>query len=203
METENKRLEILVVEDKPHHQEAARQLLSEYNVQIVSTFDEVTDLLRLPMTWDGDDLVQPTYDAVLTDMFLTQGRGILSPDVRHLASEQMPFGYPIALMACQKGVPYVAIVSDANHHSGPIAYSMDFFAKEYINRKTIQQVGNSRLAIFNGRIKNWTYLNKDGRVATKENAEEGAILVKNWAEALDYVRNGEVYVPKRFARASD
>ncbi len=203
----DKKLEILVVEDTPIHQEAARRLLSEHNVQIVSTFDEATDLLRIPLKWEGS-IVQPVYDAVLTDMFLTQGQGrCLSPDMKHLAKEQMPFGYPIALMACQKGVPYVAIVSDADHHSGPMAYSIDFFAKEYIDRKTIQQVGNSRLAVFNRRIKNWTYLGRDGKIVledplrpSSQKIGEGATLVKNWAEALDYVRNEAIHVPQRFAQ---
>jgi len=165
----NEKLEILVVEDTPKHQEAARQLLANHNVQIVDTFDEATDLLRLPNICD-DDLVQPNYDVVLTDMFYTQGQGrCLSPDVKHLAAEQLPFGYPISLMACQKGVPYVAIVSDANHHSGPIAYSMDFFSNMFTDVRTIMQVGNSRLAVFN-----------DG---------------KNWKRAMEYVMHGDVLVP--------
>jgi CheY-like chemotaxis protein len=197
MENENKPLEILVVEDQQHHQEAAKQLLKEHNVTIVSTYDEATNLLKIPNICD-EGLVQPSYDAVLTDMFLTQGEGrCLSPDRQHLASEQMPFGYPIALMACQKGVPYVVIVSDANHHSGPMAYSMDFFSNMFNDVRTILQFGNTRLAIINREIKNSKYLNGNGKIiSTRQNVTD-ATPVKNWKDAIEYVMKGSIFVPGR------
>lgn len=204
------KLDVLVVEDSPLHQEAARQLLNEHNLTLVGTFDEAADVMR------------KGYDAVLTDMFFTQGRGDCMAD-KSMGRLEMPFGYAVALMACREGVPNVAVVSDASHHANPIAYTMDFLRNEN-HEAIIQQVGNSKLAVINspGLIKPIAYKTADGRIETDHLVDEYSIpmgpgepevptgrkifsnklpenakVVKNWAAALDYVLKGNIWVPSR------
>lgn len=194
-------LEILVVEDNPKHQKAARELLGEYNLTVVGTFDEAADYLH------GKQKKQ--YDAVLTDMFFTQGRGEMMKE-KSMGQIEMPFGYAVALMACKEGIPNVAIVSDANHHDNPIAYTLDFFEKGN-NQAIIQKVGESKLAvIISGHLKH-CYLKSDGSVTSESpyrlpedsprlaefvEKDGGFQTVKNWKAALEHVLNGEIDIPR-------
>lgn len=221
MENETKRLEILIVEDNTLHQEAARELLKEHNVQIVGNFDEAMDYLVGGSIYSPNQGNKKRYDVVLTDLFFPQGRGDCQAD-RSSASKEMPFGYAVALAAVNEGVQYVGVVSDGNHHQDPMAYTLDFF------KKGVVDMGKSRMAIINSYSIDRAYKTLDGRFGTEKEIKEkveiditdrpfsregaverdgrfyrtefevpdGAEDVKNWKASLNQVMNGEIYVPE-------
>jgi CheY-like chemotaxis protein len=175
------KLDILVVEDNPLHQESARRLLADHNLTLVGTFDEAADFLNGSSNYAPKKIEQRKYDAVLTDMFLPQGRGDCQRD-RSQASVENPFGYPIALLACKKEVPYVAILSQVDHHSSPMAYSMDLFILEKRQSSLGQILERSPTLI---EMKKSRLLISDTSKFSEEVGE--GKYAKNWKAALDYV----------------
>jgi CheY-like chemotaxis protein len=211
----DEKLDILVVEDEPKHQESARVLLANHDIQIVGNFDEAADLITGGSKYSPNQGNKRNYDAVLTDLFIPQGRGDCIAD-NDIVQQQMPFGYPIALMATKEGIPYVAVVSDANHHEDPIGYSLDFFVGKDNNTPEVMDLdvygaGCSRLALMNTMYIDQAYKTPDGKIGTKDEigeiieeeeeehnemglamyldpayqVPEGSELVKNWKYALD------------------
>ena len=192
---ENKKMEILVVEDTEKHQEAARVLLKEYSTDIVSTFDEAMALLA----GAGAIEKEKEYDVVLTDLFYTQGQGRMQSN-RSLANEQMPFGFPLALIAVSRKVPYIGIVTDANHHDHPMAYAaLDFVWGLSMNSLYYPTESGSKFEIFNTNKLDYAYKTLNNEIVTfpktcfdeslraeeKVVKEDGAVLVKNWKAALE------------------
>jgi CheY-like chemotaxis protein len=146
-ETQTKKIEILVVEDTPIHQESARILLAGHNVEIVGTYDEALDRVYGESCYAiNKSSPKKKYDVILTDMFFPQGRGDCVAD-KSQASVEQPFGYALAQIACMEGTPYVGIVSDANHHGNGIGYSMDPLNEKVMN------VNGSRYCVFNNSYK--------------------------------------------------
>jgi CheY-like chemotaxis protein len=202
MENETKALEILVVEDNLMHQDAARALLKDHNLTVVGTFDDAMDELK---NWQK-------YDAVLTDLFFPQGRGEMMRD-KSMGKIEMPFGYAVSLIASKHGIENIAVVSDANHHDNPIAYTMDFLSGRGGQGPIVQQVGTSRLAVINSGALQQAYLKSDGSVTLEdpytlpkdserrqEFARKGEYefqRVKNWKAALEQVMNAEIYTPPK------
>jgi CheY-like chemotaxis protein len=178
---EKQKLEILVVEDNALHQEAARALLAEHNVTIVGTFDDAADRIYGPSALAIERGANPkgSYDVIITDLFFPQGRGDMMAD-KNMAKEEMPFGYAVAMMAMKEGVEYIAIASDANHHSHPMAYTLDFFLEgrnpQVMNIDVIG-AGCSDVAVINTAYLEQAYRTPDGRIGTKEEiGEEGTVL---------------------------
>jgi len=141
---EKKTLDVLVVEDTPIHQEAARAMLTDYNVTVVGTFDEASDLITGGSRYSPNRDNKRVFDAVLTDMFYSQGRGDCMAD-KSAASQEMPFGYAVAMMALKEGTPYVGILSDVSHHENPIGYTLDMFMDG--NKAEVMRFGDSRVVI--------------------------------------------------------
>jgi CheY-like chemotaxis protein len=180
-------MNILVVEDTPKHQESARQLLCDHNVDIVTAFDYAMDKL-------GGTRGEPEtkYDAVLSDLLMPQGRGDVQGE-KWMASEQMAFGFPIALIAAQKGIPYVAIVSDMNHHKHPMAYTLDFLNKR-------MQIDGTRFQTFGESSLSRAYPMTDGTISLEcpyelpQDQRQGYVTVgsgfksvKNWKGVLERI----------------
>tara|TARA_Y100000310_G_C20688765_1_gene820841 strand:- start:2811 stop:3428 length:618 start_codon:yes stop_codon:yes gene_type:complete len=179
---ENQKLEILVVEDTPIHQEAARELLKEYNVTIVGTFDDAVDSLH-----------QKKYNIVLTDMFIPQGRGEMQRD-KESASTPQDLGTYIAMYSAQLGVPYVAICSDSDHHDNAQTYATnDLILRQKYKPLTgsvskPMKMGENTL-LFN--IFGMAYKTPDGRIGTEKeigDLPEGSEPVKNWSFVLDEIK---------------
>lgn len=81
--------------------------------------------------WDKQDreLVErattyPDFDAVLVDMMMPMDRDTLAPGVFN-HNEQVPYGFVLALRACQAGAKFVAMVTDTNHHKGALSAALD------------------------------------------------------------------------------
>ena len=105
---------ILVVDDNFGNLAAAEeQLGADYYLTTVPTFEEAQKLLK-----------EDEWDVVMTDVMMPgekdgQGKGL------KLVGEMMPIGLVVALLALQKGVPEIFILSDTNHHDHPVAWAMD------------------------------------------------------------------------------
>ncbi len=67
---------------------------------------------------------RPDFDAVLVDMMMPMSHETLAPDAFY-PGEQVPYGFVLALRACQVGAKYVAMVTDTNHHKGAISAALD------------------------------------------------------------------------------
>lgn len=194
----DKALNILVVEDSERHSEAAQQLLSYHNLVLAHGFDYAMD--HLVGSLYGKRTEQ-SFDVVLTDLMLPQGRGETQAD-KSRAYVEMAFGYPIALIAAKQGVPYIGIVTDTDHHNSPIGYTFDFL-KDQRGELEKMKIGNSILMTFDTRDVPPIYNLKDGTLTTvspfkaseeeKQNyiqlSEFGYQTSKNWKAALEKLLN--------------
>lgn len=70
------------------------------------------------------------YDVVLTDMMMPMSGLTLAPGY-FKPSEQVPYGYVIALRAALRGAKYVAMVTDTNHHHGAMSAALDQLSSGY------------------------------------------------------------------------
>ena len=147
-------MRILIIEDNQLHINAAKAQLSEHELTICSSYQEVEALLGV----EGRHVkTKLEFDAVLTDLFLPPSwkgtqfqRGVgetilescvkvaipivknkLDCDdsltekiVRNSGLFQVPYGIIFALLCVKWSVP-VAIVSDSDHHAGPFSWAMD------------------------------------------------------------------------------
>ncbi len=194
----NKPLKILVVEDTEIHQIAARKLLEGHDVTVVDAFDYALDVLGVNV---GNQGIGKTYykrrdiDVVLTDLFYTQGRGdMLKPECKdNLKVEQMPYGFPLALIAARRGIP-TAVITDTNHHNHPMAYTFDYFVADDGNPHKFNIDGTSVVMTSNmpgvyltknGDLKNREELSEDQRFEKDENGERVYKYAKNWKAVLD------------------
>lgn len=65
------------------------------------------------------------FDVVLTDMKMPMSEYALQPRVFN-SSEQVPYGFVIALKATLSGAKFVAMLTDTNHHRGAMSAALDF-----------------------------------------------------------------------------
>jgi hypothetical protein len=108
------------------------------------------------------------------------------------------------LRAVKQGVPYVAIVTDLNHHQGAVAATFDMLHEEdkAYQPFTSFTMNASKIGIFDERGLPALYLKKDGTFAeltsavlNDENARENYVKnekgnfvqMKNWKAALDTI----------------
>jgi len=138
-------MKILIVEDSPLHQEAARLLLAEHDVTIVESF---TDFFKKVTPIRSSDprgnvpaeLDLASFDAVLTDVNLPSHHG------------EAATGFVVALQALASGVKRVGIITDANHHRDSYgrAFDLDFSGCKVNDRigwgKRIV-IGDTRIAV--------------------------------------------------------
>ena len=118
-----KQLDILVVEDTPKHQDAAKALLEGHNLTIADTFEKAAKYLT---RYSCNSAIEPGpqhFDAVLTDLFFKTG----NTECRDGYTIEAAFGWPVALIAAQQGVKHIAMVTDVNHHQDPVVSAFDFF----------------------------------------------------------------------------
>lgn len=126
---------ILIVDDQAENIASARRQLGSFCTLITATtFSAVRELLDIN-----------TYDAVFTDVMMPGETTGVSPDSPGIGKDT-PYGLVIAIMALNRGVKAVSIVTNYNHHSGPIPWALD----------SIHENGNvvNRLGM-NGGEKDW------------------------------------------------
>jgi CheY-like chemotaxis protein len=171
-----RRLDILVVEDMPVHQEAASEQLGvDHNLEVVGSFDEAVDLFVGERNFYGKKKEEHNYDMLLTDLMFPQGRGDCQTD-KSKAREVQPFGYVLAMIAAKKGIPNIAIVTDGSHHNGGMVYAMDFFDPYNCTEPYFRQ---EPLLIGSGRV---LFINQG--VEIDNDLYNGGKGQKNWKIAL-------------------
>ncbi len=175
---------ILVVEDNSLHIESARVLLADHNLTIASDFVTAVDSLA-------------GQNVVLTDLMFPYGRreglpGVLTAlSSRYHTPDPLPMGFPFMLYAAQCK-PYVAVVTDLDHHQGGLAASFGLFKTE---RKPDElRISGCRVKLFDIRDLPTVYKLSNGKL-TQDEKEAGAdfgthgsenfpVPVKNWSAAL-------------------
>lgn len=115
-------MRILVVDDKDMHRQSARETLEGHELTVVSSFDEAIEQLK----------EKDKYDAVLTDLKLPMSSAWpLSRDAYRrdknvlFRGELVDYGFVIALRAALRGVKYIAVVTDVNHHQDAMSAALD------------------------------------------------------------------------------
>ncbi len=111
------KLDILVVEDKPRHQESARILLgNQHNLRIAKKYSEAIKAIN-----------EQRPNVLLTDMMFPLGEGPTQDTYG-----EAPLGYALALYASRPhiAIPRIALLSDLNHHSNAVSATFD---KLYVN----------------------------------------------------------------------
>ena len=181
-------MRILVIDDKQKHRDSALQTLKGHELVIASRFDQAMGLLTK----------EAGFDAVLTDMIMpTQ----LKPGPRQMYNPDIPapYGFVIALRAAQLGVRMVAMITDQNHHNGPMSAALDYLSRyyypeEYIGEHCISTGNGVMLFVHAPVIKEYMenavchYCNADGSYCTACD-ENGRITGnvyhrKDWGKVL-------------------
>jgi len=76
----------------------------------------------------------------------------MSPKGMEYIFDQLPYGFPLALLAAKQNVPYIAIVTDINHHDHPMSACIDNLSSAYWSDQSAQsslyKINNSVLGIF-------------------------------------------------------
>ena len=131
-----KRIGILVVDDNPENLAKARRDFAGKNVKLTCSplFSVAADLISRDAS---------RFDMVLTDLMMPgEARGVYknSPEI----GKEVPYGLVLSILAKNKNIPHVAIMTNVNHHSGPIPWAMDrifgenqvidaFLGKDYLS----------------------------------------------------------------------
>lgn len=190
---ETRKLKILIVEDKPEHRKSIEELVQEgHIVDVAKDLSEAIGFLGgFPshVVKQGKTSEVP-YDVVLTDMMFPVGGSESGVYFTHGfdRSEVAPLGYSLALYASQRGVPYIAIYTDATHHGGPVPATMDLFdapcSKSGDQKKKMRlTVGGSVLVMYDIRDSpRKLTLSETGAVVEKYSFDK---RVKDWAGILD------------------
>lgn len=74
------------------------------------------------------------FDVVLTDMMMPMSKRTLASGVFN-PTEQVPYGFVIALKATLVGAKFVAMVTDTNHHKSAMSAAIDHFGPSYYNER--------------------------------------------------------------------
>ncbi len=132
-------MKILVVEDNARNQQAAKEQLEGHELTIV---DELTEA-RFALERDME------FDVVLCDMELPESATCGVVENHHFTGDTSrrdtaainEYGFSIALLAIQRGVRRVAMVTSTFHHHSPMAY-MAFLL---MRGGTLEIAGGARL----------------------------------------------------------
>ena len=202
----NEKLDILIVEDNPEHQESARILLaSDHNLTFAETFVEGIEAL-----------IEGRPSVLLTDMmFPLGGQGY------EFSSNEEPLGFAMALYAARPNiaVPRIALVTDCNHHANAAAATFNYFkastedkgaivelmtasyeavdfdGERYYAGRPVFKLNNSLFTMMDERDTPKLYLRDDKILSREEferenksnHAQQQLYEVKNWEFALEEI----------------
>lgn len=112
---------ILVADDRQENLNRAKEQFTGKNVKLTCCpiFSAAADLLS-----------RNEYDILLTDLMMIGESGGISEKNAEIGKE-VPYGLILAILAKNKGVKHVVILTDISHHSGPIAWAMDRLLGDY------------------------------------------------------------------------
>lgn len=180
------KLNILVIEDKAAHRQAAIDQLADHNVKVVSSFFLGMQLLGgtaldRSNNESGRGNYQKDFHVVLTDMNLpvSDMKG-LSPEC-YKPGEEAPYGFVLALRAAQAGARYVGMLTDTNHHQGIMSHALDAMAAPYWGECGWQSEQNSVFTI-NGAKCLFVHA-----PMTRKGDDTSSVRVKDWKAVLAYL----------------
>lgn len=150
-------LRILVVDDSPVHRAAAQQQLVGHEVTLAADYAEGQERILI-----GE------FDVVMVDLHLPSGE-LWGLNGQH---DSVPVGTILALLAIQRGVKHVGVLTDANHHADFASASLDRH-----NKKPIQ-CGNSVLFLENYDCSQWYARSPEGGLTREGQKWEGSKLVR-------------------------
>jgi CheY-like chemotaxis protein len=145
--TGQKPLEILIVEDNERHIQIALEELEGHNVTIAKTYREAARMLGVAC--DGGECQEDMakqFDMLLTDLFIPYSDRQEGPC--HVTTEPRPLGTYLMLMGVARKIPYIALVTDTNHHACEEGAAVDGLQAMTYDGLT-QQMGKSRV-VFGG-----------------------------------------------------
>lgn len=119
------KLTILLVEDKDKHLESVVELEA-----VGHKVDIARDYTHAIKKLDEQAEAGTPYDVVLSDMMFPYGFAKQNAPIRDKNTGEATLGYAVALYASQRGIKAVMIITDMNHHAGPVAATFDDFVKE-------------------------------------------------------------------------
>ena len=173
------KLKILVIDDSPIHQQAARQQLGEaHNLTVVGSYDEARNLLGGGRDWKE----QHGFDAVLCDLLMPADSYMQGDKGASFVGQEMPIGIFLAILAAKNGARYVAVFSDSSHHEHPASACVDDFnaKKNWENHPAIMKMCGADVVLTNNR--QWI---RDGK--------------KQWHKVLEHLTSPPGDKPVRIA----
>ncbi len=141
-----KPLSTLIIEDTELHKRSAIDQLYQRKVTYIIAQNYEQGKQYLTAT-------EKPFSIVLTDLMMPKGsRDTMSPKGMEYIFDQLPYGFPLALLAAKQNIPYIAIVTDINHHNHPMSACIDNLSSAYWNDETAQaslyRINNSVVGIF-------------------------------------------------------
>ena len=116
-------MKILVVDDLEVQRQAARQTLAGHDLTIVEGYDEALSdfgIMDSEMRFQKEN---PAYDVMLTDLLMPGG------SYQSMGwAQQEAMGFPLALLAAQRGIKVVGVVSSGSHHNHPAMGALDYLS---------------------------------------------------------------------------
>jgi CheY-like chemotaxis protein len=114
-------MRILLVDDSPKHRKAGVSDLTALGHEVVALSD-YTEARRV--VEDGG------FDAALLDLLMPAEGTTLGGEGLAFFGQPFAVGFPLAMSMALRGVRFVAVATDTNHHSHPASAAMDWFHGE-------------------------------------------------------------------------
>lgn len=89
------------------------------------------------------------FEVVLTDMMMPMSYAKLAPTACNVRGE-VPYGFILALRAVMCGAKFVAMVTDSNHHDGPMTAALDLIGEPYYGGYEANNPGELNVFNVNG-----------------------------------------------------
>jgi len=119
-----KTVNILVIEDTEKHLQSAKEQFIDYTVTLSENYEDGKKFLETD-----------SYDVLLTDLLMPKGNmETMGQEGMKYIFDLLPFGFPLALLAAKKGIKYIGIVTDVNHHDHPMSAAIDPISGAYWSR---------------------------------------------------------------------
>ena len=138
------------------------------------------------------------------------GRGIvgLSREGEYARRHEQPLGYALVLFAATKGVPLIGVLTDMNHHTGPVSATFDLLYAESEDERRgrpVFKINDSRVQLFDERDLSAAFCLTDGSMTTTSpyqvpedergayvrEGEHGFESAKNWLSLLERITQPE------------
>ncbi len=170
---------VLVVDDKEINRLSAKMLETQWYT--VETAPDFLTALKILSGKETDEKIHcyfehpntPRHGFLLTDLMFPFGgekfEFVNIKDDSFSRAEEVPLGYALSIYAAKIGVPKIAIVTDTNHHAGPLAATFDLFADyvEGIRQSFRLRLQGSDFMLFDERGVGSVHPLKDGSFTRK------------------------------------